>query len=44
MSVRVLEVLKARFGDAIIETHSDFGDDTAVVATDPAIATTDPAS
>lgn len=31
MSVRVLEALKATFGDAIIETHSDFGDDTAVV-------------
>lgn len=31
MSVRVLEALKAKFGDAIVETHSDFGDDTAVV-------------
>ena len=31
MSVRVLDALKARFGDAIVETHSDFGDDTAVV-------------
>jgi NADH-quinone oxidoreductase subunit C len=26
-----LERLKAKFGDAILETHSDFGDDTAVV-------------
>jgi NADH-quinone oxidoreductase subunit C len=32
MSVRALEALKNKFGDAIIETHSDFGDDTAVVA------------
>jgi NADH-quinone oxidoreductase subunit C len=31
MSVRVLETLKEKFGDAIVETHSDFGDDTAVV-------------
>lgn len=31
MSVRVLEALKAKFGSAIVETHSDFGDDTAVV-------------
>lgn len=31
MSVRALEVLKEKFGDAIVETHSDFGDDTAVV-------------
>ncbi|MDF2694257.1 MAG: NADH-ubiquinone oxidoreductase chain [Labilithrix sp.] len=31
MSARVLEALKAKFGDAIVETHSDFGDDTAVV-------------
>jgi NADH-quinone oxidoreductase subunit C len=31
MSVRALEALKAKFGDAIVETHSDFGDDTAVV-------------
>jgi NADH-quinone oxidoreductase subunit C len=30
----VLEKLKERFGAAILETHSDFGDDTAVV--DPA--------
>jgi NADH-quinone oxidoreductase subunit C len=34
MSKKVLEILKARFGDAILETHSQFGDDTAVV--DPA--------
>jgi len=32
MSVRVLEALKEKFGDAVVETHSDFGDDTAVVA------------
>ena len=31
MSKIVLDKLKARFGDAILETHSDFGDDTAVV-------------
>lgn len=31
MSARVLEVLKEKFGTAILETHSDFGDDTAVV-------------
>src|SRR4051812_15822829 len=31
MSVRVLEALKAKFGDAVVETHSEFGDDTAVV-------------
>ena len=31
MSVRVLETLKTKFGDAIVETHSDFGDDTAIV-------------
>ncbi len=34
MSQIVLDKLKARFGAAILETHSDFGDDTAVV--DPA--------
>ena len=34
MSQVVLDKLKARFGAAILETHSDFGDDTAVV--DPA--------
>ena len=32
MSERVLTVLKEKFGDAIVETHSMFGDDTAVVA------------
>lgn len=31
MSQAVLEKLKARFGAAILETHSDFGDDTALV-------------
>lgn len=31
MSARVLEALKAQFGAAILETHSEFGDDTAVV-------------
>ena len=31
MSQLVLDALKARFGTAILETHSDFGDDTAVV-------------
>ena len=34
MSQLVLDKLKARFGAAILETHSDFGDDTALV--DPA--------
>ncbi len=34
MSQLVLDKLKERFGGAILETHSDFGDDTAVV--DPA--------
>ncbi len=34
MSQAVLDKLKARFGAAVLETHSDFGDDTAVV--DPA--------
>jgi NADH-quinone oxidoreductase subunit C len=32
VSQAVLDKLKARFGAAIVETHSDFGDDTAVVA------------
>jgi NADH-quinone oxidoreductase subunit C len=32
MSERVLTVLKEKFGDSIVETHSNFGDDTAVVA------------
>ena len=31
MSKHVLELLLARFGSAIVETHSQFGDDTAVV-------------
>ena len=31
MSQAVLEKLKARFGAAILQTHSDFGDDTALV-------------
>jgi NADH-quinone oxidoreductase subunit C len=31
MSERVLEVLKGKFGDAILKTHSQFGDDTAIV-------------
>jgi NADH-quinone oxidoreductase subunit C len=34
MSQKVLDALKSRFGAAILETHSDYGDDTAVV--DPA--------
>src|SRR5882762_8328463 len=32
MSKAVLEKLKAKFGDAILETHSKLGDDTALVA------------
>jgi NADH-quinone oxidoreductase subunit C len=32
MSRKVLEVLSAEFGPSILETHSHFGDDTAVVA------------
>ncbi len=35
MSQLVLDKLKARFGTAILETHSDFGDDTALV--DPSL-------
>jgi NADH-quinone oxidoreductase subunit C len=31
MSTRVLETLKAKFGDAILATSSAFGDDTALV-------------
>lgn len=31
MSKKVLEVLTAQFPDAVVETHSQFGDDTAVV-------------
>jgi NADH-quinone oxidoreductase subunit C len=34
MSERALQVLREKFGSAIVETHSQFGDDTAVV--DPA--------
>jgi NADH-quinone oxidoreductase subunit C len=32
MSQLVLDKLKAKFGSAILETHADFGDETAVVA------------
>lgn len=32
MSQQLLELLKQRFGDAVLETHSRFGDDTAVIA------------
>jgi NADH-quinone oxidoreductase subunit C len=32
LSQQVLDRLKARFGTSILETHSDFGDDTAVVS------------
>jgi len=31
MSERVLETLKETFGAAVLETHSQFGDDTAVI-------------
>jgi NADH-quinone oxidoreductase subunit C len=31
MSERVLEVLKSKFGSAVLETHSQLGDDTAVL-------------
>ena len=31
MSKAVLDALKARFGDAIWEVYSQFGDETAVV-------------
>jgi NADH-quinone oxidoreductase subunit C len=31
VSQLVLDKLKAKFGEAILETHSDFGDDTAIV-------------
>ncbi len=34
MSKLVLDRLSAKFGDAVLETHSDFGDDTAVVRSD----------
>ncbi len=32
MSQRVLETLKEKFGDAVLETHSHLGDETAVVS------------
>ncbi len=32
MSKKVLELLKAQFGDKVLATHSQFGDDTAVIA------------
>ncbi len=32
MSKKLLERLESQFGEAILETHSQFGDDTAVVA------------
>jgi len=31
MSERVLEVLREKFGDAVLETHAQWGDETAVV-------------
>jgi NADH-quinone oxidoreductase subunit C len=31
MSEKVLEVIKQKFGEAILSTHSQFGDDTAVI-------------
>jgi NADH-quinone oxidoreductase subunit C len=31
VSKQILDILKAEFGAAVIETHSQFGDDTAVV-------------
>jgi NADH-quinone oxidoreductase subunit C len=34
MSKLVLERMSAKFGDAVLSTHSDFGDDTAVVRAD----------
>jgi NADH-quinone oxidoreductase subunit C len=34
MSKAVLEKLQAKFGDAVVETHSELGDDTAVVRPD----------
>ena len=34
MSQAALDKLKAKFGDAVLETHSDHGDDTAVVKAD----------
>ena len=32
MSKKVLDLLKEKFGAAILETHAQFGDDTAVIA------------
>ena len=32
MSKKILELLVAKFGASIVETHSQFGDDTAVIA------------
>ena len=32
MSERVLEAIKHKFGDSVLSTHSQFGDDTAIVA------------
>ena len=32
MSARVLEALQAKFGDAILETHAQHGDETALVS------------
>lgn len=32
MSKRVLEILREKFGPDVLETHSQFGDDTAVVS------------
>jgi len=34
VSQLVLDKLRARFGASVLETHSDFGDDTAVVSPD----------
>ncbi len=34
MSKAALEKLRAKFGDAILETHSQHGDDTAVIASE----------
>jgi NADH-quinone oxidoreductase subunit C len=31
MSQRVLDLLQAKLGDGVLETHSQFGDDTAVI-------------
>jgi len=34
MSLRVLQLLKEKFGDDVLETHSQVGDDTAIVKAD----------